>query len=83
MKEIKQDFILFLTLVVIFTPWILFSVWMGSMMETEEQRVIKLCAEIAPMRQEQYKDTQWKHMDFYKSCINNVLGINSYDDKIN
>jgi len=37
-----------------------------------DQQTIILCASIAPIRKEEYKDTKWKDFDFYQSCIDNI-----------
>ena len=32
----------------------------------------EVCASLAPIRKEEYKNTDWKDFDFYKSCIDNI-----------
>jgi len=37
-----------------------------------DQQTILVCASIAPIRKEEYKNTKWKDFDFYQSCIDNI-----------
>jgi len=51
-------------------------IWLIVRVLTAEHKIdrqsIEICSFYAPIRKEEYKDTKWKDMDFYQSCIDNI-----------
>ncbi len=37
-----------------------------------DQALIETCVYWGEIRKEEYKDTKWKDLDFYQSCIDNI-----------
>jgi hypothetical protein len=48
------------------------SITLNKVIHEVDQQTIFVCETLAPIRKEQYKNTEWKDMDFYQSCIENV-----------
>lgn len=60
-----------LIIIFMFIATILLS-HMGSLESKVDRQTIEICASVAPIRKEEYKNTEWKDFDFYQSCIDNI-----------
>lgn len=46
-----------------------------------DAQTVATCEYWAPIRKEEYKNTQWADFDFYQSCIDNIQYANPYNRK--
>lgn len=61
-------------IVIISLIWLLFLTFVKDtfLANRIDKKTIAICQEMAKKNQKDYENTEFKHMDFYQSCIDNI-----------
>ena len=56
----------------IIVSFVLLEIRLSKVEHKIDKQTIEICASIAPIRKEEWKNTAWKDFDWYQSCIDNI-----------